>query len=339
MASIRCDRSDVMTQAGDDASEREAVARAQRDPRAFAALYRAHYDAIGGYLYRRTGDAHATEDLLSEVFLKALQSLSRYRSRGVPFRFWLLRIATNAANRSAARFPFARSGVELPEVTLDRCRSEVLAFVDQHEGDAEACAALMSAFLERRNSDPDEQRAICERMKESWPRAHGTRDAGRHLAILKHLGRPVQAEMSSLDGDRVTVGHPGPTPVIVHLWDPGIEDEDRAVASVVDSRERHPSLAIISVVERAATKDHDAIRRKAEALAVSWPIALDLSEKLEEGFGWRLGVTRTGAFLRLDEEGRLAAVAYTREALVDAEVRGREPAAAPAEVPGGPVDR
>lgn len=86
-----------------DSTERELIEEAQRDPRRFAALYRSHYDAIGGYLFRRTGDPHVTEDLLSEVFLKALQSLPRYRCRGVPFRHWLLRIATNLANRHARR--------------------------------------------------------------------------------------------------------------------------------------------------------------------------------------------------------------------------------------------
>ncbi len=89
------------------AREAELVARARTDSRAFAELYRAHYAAIGRYLLRRTGDAHATEDLLSEVFLSALRGIHRYRSRGAPFRAWLYRIATNAANRWSRRTPRA----------------------------------------------------------------------------------------------------------------------------------------------------------------------------------------------------------------------------------------
>lgn len=87
--------------AADD--ERALIARAARDPEAFGALYRAHYRPVAGYLYRRVGDAHEAEDLAGEVFIAAWRSIGRYRLRGVPFRAWLLRIATNAANRHVRR--------------------------------------------------------------------------------------------------------------------------------------------------------------------------------------------------------------------------------------------
>lgn len=85
------------------ADEAELVQRAKRERAAFGELYRRHYDAIGAYLLRRTGDAHVTEDLLSEVFLAAMAALGRYRHRGIPFRHWLYRIATRAATRWAVR--------------------------------------------------------------------------------------------------------------------------------------------------------------------------------------------------------------------------------------------
>ncbi len=53
------------------------------------------------HVYRRTGDVHVTEDLVADVFV--MRSLGRYRHRGVPLRFWLLRIATNEVNRWARR--------------------------------------------------------------------------------------------------------------------------------------------------------------------------------------------------------------------------------------------
>ena len=86
-----------------DADERDLVERAKQDREAFASLYRRHYRTVAAHIYRRTGDLHATEDLVSDVFLMALRALPRYRYRGIPLRFWLLRIATNAVNRWARR--------------------------------------------------------------------------------------------------------------------------------------------------------------------------------------------------------------------------------------------
>jgi RNA polymerase sigma-70 factor, ECF subfamily len=83
--------------------ERDLVERAKQDRQAFALLYRRYYRMLSTHVYRRTGDVHATEDLVSDVFLTALRTLPRFRYRGVPVRFWFLRIATNAVNRWARR--------------------------------------------------------------------------------------------------------------------------------------------------------------------------------------------------------------------------------------------
>lgn len=79
--------------------EADLIERAKRDPRAFAALYRCHYAPIAGYVYRRIGDVHTTEDLVAEVFMIACRSIRQFRYRGVPFRSWLYRIATHATTR------------------------------------------------------------------------------------------------------------------------------------------------------------------------------------------------------------------------------------------------
>ena len=89
--------------ARDADDEAELIQRAATDRRAFATLYRRHYRSVSDYVYRRTGDLHATEDLVSDVFLTALRTLPRFRYRGVPLRFWLLRIATNAVNHWSRR--------------------------------------------------------------------------------------------------------------------------------------------------------------------------------------------------------------------------------------------
>jgi RNA polymerase sigma-70 factor (ECF subfamily) len=83
--------------AGSD--DREIVERARQDGRAFETLYRRHFKMVSNYVYRRIGDAHAAEDVVSDVFIAALRTLHRYEDRGIPIRFWLLRIATNAIHR------------------------------------------------------------------------------------------------------------------------------------------------------------------------------------------------------------------------------------------------
>lgn len=77
--------------------------RAVGDPELFGALYRRHFGAIAGYLFRRTGDETLAEDLAADTFLAAWRALPRYQDSGVPFRSWLLRIATNRANAVARR--------------------------------------------------------------------------------------------------------------------------------------------------------------------------------------------------------------------------------------------
>ena len=60
-----------------------------------AALYESYYDRIARYAFVRLGNQADAEDLTSEVFLRALESLDSYRERGVPMQAWLFRIAHN----------------------------------------------------------------------------------------------------------------------------------------------------------------------------------------------------------------------------------------------------
>jgi len=74
--------------------ERDLIRRArQRDADAFSELYRQHIDRIFRYVLLRVGDDALAEDLTSEVFVRALESLSAYEDRGAPFAAWLYRIA------------------------------------------------------------------------------------------------------------------------------------------------------------------------------------------------------------------------------------------------------
>jgi RNA polymerase sigma-70 factor, ECF subfamily len=60
-----------------------------------ASIYEEYYDKVARYIYSRIGDKNEAEDLASDVFLKALESIKTYQERGVPIQAWLFRIAHN----------------------------------------------------------------------------------------------------------------------------------------------------------------------------------------------------------------------------------------------------
>lgn len=79
-------------------SEESLVRRAQnRDQEAFTQLYEEHFDKIYRYIALRIGNEAEAEDMTQQVFLNALQSISSFRWKGVPFSAWLFRIAHNQA--------------------------------------------------------------------------------------------------------------------------------------------------------------------------------------------------------------------------------------------------
>lgn len=65
------------------------------DSEAFAQLYDAYIARVYRYIYFRVTDDHAAEDLTSQVFLKAWESLDRYQMSSSPFVAWLYTIAKN----------------------------------------------------------------------------------------------------------------------------------------------------------------------------------------------------------------------------------------------------
>jgi len=67
---------------------------ARQDPDAFCVLYQRYLRPLYGYLYRRLGSRHETEDLTAQVFTEALEGLvrQRYEEHGC-FIAWLFTIA------------------------------------------------------------------------------------------------------------------------------------------------------------------------------------------------------------------------------------------------------
>lgn len=79
--------------------ERDIIERSRKDPAAFGELYEIYFDRIFNFVYRQTDDEELAGDLCSQTFINALNSLSRYEFRGIPFSAWLYRIARNEINK------------------------------------------------------------------------------------------------------------------------------------------------------------------------------------------------------------------------------------------------
>jgi len=77
-----------------DASESHLIERAKaHDAKALSELYRRHANAVFRYVYYRVGDRAVAEDMVGDVFVRALEGLPAYQDIGLPFEAWLYRIA------------------------------------------------------------------------------------------------------------------------------------------------------------------------------------------------------------------------------------------------------
>lgn len=115
----------------DHDDERTLIERAKKDPAAFGVLFERHYEPIFGYVFRRVTDWNAAKDITSEVFLKSLRHVWRYRWQGVSFSAWLYRIATNEVRL------YYRNG-RRPIISLDQLMDEIgFEPIDRQALDAE----------------------------------------------------------------------------------------------------------------------------------------------------------------------------------------------------------
>ena len=136
----------------DDALIRRAQAL---DPGALAELYDRHFDGIYRYLFTRLRHQADAEDFTEQVFLKMVDSIQRYRPRGVAFSSWLYRIAHNLLVDRYRRA--GREAVELTERVRDaRPQADPATLAQNSEDRRHLVAAL-------RRLTPEQQRVITMR--------------------------------------------------------------------------------------------------------------------------------------------------------------------------------
>jgi RNA polymerase sigma-70 factor (ECF subfamily) len=80
----------------DAAIERLVTAAQQGDAWAFGMIFDHYHESIYRFIASRVHRPSDAEDLTQHVFVKALEALPRYESRGIPFGGWLFRLARNA---------------------------------------------------------------------------------------------------------------------------------------------------------------------------------------------------------------------------------------------------
>jgi RNA polymerase sigma-70 factor (ECF subfamily) len=143
-------------------TDEELLRAAAHDPKAFAAFYRRHAQAMLTYLRRRTGDMEAAADLTADVFAAAFESRRRFRPRSEPARAWLFGIANNLLamdRRTRARAAAARRRLGLERIAFldDELERVEAAISAQVAGDVAALVADL----------PDDQReAVLARVVE-----------------------------------------------------------------------------------------------------------------------------------------------------------------------------
>lgn len=89
----------IQNRPADQAYDEAKLVRAAQggDRESFARLYEANVESVYRYLLARMGQQADAEDVTAEVFIKAMEKLSSYKPKGVPFIAWLMRIAHNLA--------------------------------------------------------------------------------------------------------------------------------------------------------------------------------------------------------------------------------------------------
>ena len=100
----------------------EALVRAAQEGNlaAFGQVYEAYYLRVYRYAAARVGQGAEAEDVAQEVFLKALNSLHKFKFSGPPFAAWLFRIAHNLIIDRARHMKAASAATSGPPADLDQ---------------------------------------------------------------------------------------------------------------------------------------------------------------------------------------------------------------------------
>lgn len=124
----------------DIAAEEQEIEAAKQNPRAFGPLYNRYYARILQFVYGRTTSKDDARDITQQVFMSALENISKYKSTGVPYSAFLFRVALNELNRFYRRAK-VRQAVNVDDEQITDVMTEIGA-----ENTAETDAKLMKSL-------------------------------------------------------------------------------------------------------------------------------------------------------------------------------------------------
>jgi RNA polymerase sigma-70 factor (ECF subfamily) len=132
-------------------SESYLIQLAQKGNRnAFGELVRRYYPSLTQVVFRFCGDPELAQDAVQEAFLRAWIKLATFQG-GSPIRYWLFRIAINAARDVLRRKPTGRFDEEQPTSMPDQTRGPEAVLIDKER----------SALIQKALRDlPDQARTV-----------------------------------------------------------------------------------------------------------------------------------------------------------------------------------
>jgi RNA polymerase sigma-70 factor, ECF subfamily len=131
--------------------EQALVARAQAEPKAFAAVYDHYYPRVYTYARYRVSETPVAEDLTAQIFERVLIRIGDYDPNRAPFAAWLFTIARNTVNdhlRGVQRHPNVSLDTQYHLVSPEPLPEETAV---HRETNAELLAAL--GFLNDRERE------------------------------------------------------------------------------------------------------------------------------------------------------------------------------------------
>ena len=130
------------------------------------------------YCLSRTAAKHEAEDLVADVFIRAMEALDRYEDRGLPFVAFLFRIARNAA--------IDRSRRTRPDMSID----DLLSHPESGQNvEADAVRSIERDTLVTAMSKlkPDYREVLLLRFVEGYGAAEVGRMTGRSEGAVRTL--------------------------------------------------------------------------------------------------------------------------------------------------------